>query len=212
MVDTYGAEFRRVENREHLGKPAVVAVAIRRYDTTVEDLWEAITAPERLARWFLPVEGDLRLGGRYQLKGNAGGAIERCDPPEALDLTWEIMGGTSWVTVRLAPDGDKASFTLEHIAHKDGIGEEHLKRFGPGAVGIGWDLALHGLANHLVDPSAQVDHQAAEAWTLSAEGKHFVRQSGEGWRAADAASGEDPEEARAKAERTIAFYTGAAGA
>jgi hypothetical protein len=44
--------------------------------------------------------------------------------------------------------------TLEHIAHKDGIGEEHLKQFGPGAVGIGWDLALHGLARHEVDPTA----------------------------------------------------------
>ena len=44
-----------------MGKPALVAVAIRSYDTTVDDLWEAITTPERLARWFLPVEGDLKL-------------------------------------------------------------------------------------------------------------------------------------------------------
>ena len=107
IANVFGAEFHRVENREHLGKPAVVAVAIRIYDTTVEDLWEAVTAPERIARWFLPVEGDLKLGGRYQLKGNAGGTITRCEPPEALDLTWEIMGGTSWVNLRLAPEGRK---------------------------------------------------------------------------------------------------------
>lgn len=192
-----------------MGKAAVVAVATRSYDTTVEDLWEAITTPERLARWFLQVEGDLKPGGRYQLKGNAGGTITRCEPPAALDLTWEIMGGKSWVHVRLAPDGDGARLTLEHIAHKDGIGEEHLKRFGPGAVGVGWDLGLRGLEQHLVDPSVTLDHEAAEAWTLSDEGKAFVRQSGEAWGRADAESGEAPDEARAKAERTIAFYTGA---
>jgi uncharacterized protein YndB with AHSA1/START domain len=208
MADVFGAQFRRVENREHLGKPALVAVAIRSYDTTVEDLWAAITTPERLARWFLPVEGDLKLGGRYQLIGNAGGTISRCDPPEALDLTWEFMGGTSWVSLRLAPDGKKTRLSLEHIAHKEGIGEEHLKQFGPGAVGIGWDLGLYGLERHLVDPSAHVDHEAAEAWMKSSEGKAFVRGSGDAWGAAHAQSGEDPEEARAKAERTIAAYTG----
>jgi uncharacterized protein YndB with AHSA1/START domain len=209
MGHGFGAEVRRVENREHLGKPALVAVAIRTYDTTVDDLWEAITTPERLARWFLSVEGDLKLGGRYQLKGNAGGTITRCEPPDALDLTWEIMGGTSWVNVRLAPDGTKARLTLEHIAHTDGIAEAHMKQFGPGAVGIGWDLALYGLERHLANPTVSLDHEAVEAWTQSSDGKAFVRGSGEAWGAAHAASGENPDEARAKAERTIAFYTGA---
>jgi uncharacterized protein YndB with AHSA1/START domain len=208
MGNLFGSEFRRVENREHLGKPALVVVLIRRYDTTLEDLWDAITTPKRLARWFTPIEGDLKVGGRYQLKDNAGGTITRCDRPEALDLTWEIMGGTSWVNVRLAPDGERARLTLEHIAHKDGIGEEHLKKFGPGAVGIGWDLGFHGLERHLADAEGALDHAALEAWTQSGDGKAFMRGSGEAWGAAHAASGEDAEEARAKAQRTIAFYTG----
>jgi len=208
MGQVFGAEFRRVENREHLGKAALVAVAIRTYDTTVDDLWDAITTPERLARWFMPVEGELKLGGRYQLKGNAGGAITRCERPNALDVTWEFGGGTSWVSVRLARDGQGAQLTLEHIAHRDGIGEEHLKQFGPGAVGIGWDLGFRGLELHLSAPDVAIDPAAAEAWTQSSEGKAFIRASGEAWAAAHAASGEDPGEARAKAERTIGFYTG----
>ncbi|HWU86331.1 MAG TPA: SRPBCC family protein [Kofleriaceae bacterium] len=207
MASFFGTEFRRVENREHLGKPAIVAVAIRTYDTTVEDLWDALTTPERLARWFLPIEGDLRLGGRYQLKGNASGEIMRCDRLDAIDVTWEFGGGTSWVNLRLARDGRGARLTLEHIAHRDGIGEEHLEKFGPGAVGIGWDLALHGLERYLAEGTA-FDREAAEAWTHSSEAKAFMRNSGEAWGAAHAASGEDPAEARAKAERTIAFYTG----
>jgi uncharacterized protein YndB with AHSA1/START domain len=209
MSRVFGAEFRRVENREYLGKPAFVAVAERTYDTTVSDLWEAITTRERIARWFLPVEGELKLGGRYQLQGNAGGTITRCDPPEALELTWEIMGGVSWVNLRLKPDGKRARLTLEHIAHRDSIGEEHFRQFGPGAVGIGWDLTLYGLEKHFTAPDAAVDHDEAHAWSRSSEGREFMRASGEAWGAAHAASGEDPEEARAKAERTIAFYTGA---
>jgi uncharacterized protein YndB with AHSA1/START domain len=206
--NVFGAEFRRVENRDHEGKTALVAVLARTYDTSVEDLWNAITTPDRLVRWFLPLEGDLRVGGRYQLKGNAGGTITRCEPPQALDVTWEFGGGTSWVNVRLAREGQGTRLTLEHIAHRDGIGEEHLKKFGPGAVGIGWDLTLHGLGLHVGEPGTAVDPADAQAWTMSPEGKAFMRASGDAWGEAHAASGEDAAEARAKAERTIAAYTG----
>lgn len=34
-----------------------------RYDTSIEDLWPAITDPRRIARWYGAVEGDLRPGG-----------------------------------------------------------------------------------------------------------------------------------------------------
>jgi activator of Hsp90 ATPase-like protein len=152
--------------------------------------------------------GELKLGGRYQLVGNAGGMITHCERPKSLELTWEIMGGTSWVHVRLTPERKKARLTLEHLAPTDGIGEEHLKRFGPAAVGVGWDLTLYGLELHLANPTAPRDTGAIDAWTKSSEGTAFMRASGEAWGAAHAASGEDPEDARARAERTIAFYTG----
>ena len=32
------------------------------YDTDIDDLWEACTTPERLARWIAEVSGDLRVG------------------------------------------------------------------------------------------------------------------------------------------------------
>lgn len=208
MPNVSGAEFRRVENREYQGKPALVVIATRTYDTTIEDLWDALTNPERIPRWFLPIEGELRLGGRYQFQGQAGGTITRCDPPEAFDVTWEIGGGVSWVNVRLTPDGQRTKLTLEHIAPRDEIGEKHLQQFGPGAVGIGWDLASYGLELHIAAGGAHVDRDAVNAWMASDEGKAFVRACGEAWGAAHVESGEDPEEARAKAERTIAAYLG----
>jgi hypothetical protein len=38
----------------------------RRYDAPVDDVWNAITDPERLGRWLKSVTGDLRLGGSFR--------------------------------------------------------------------------------------------------------------------------------------------------
>ena len=88
-----GAVARTVGTRERDGRPARVVVAARSYDATPDDVWEAITSAERIPRWFLPVTGELRLGGRYQLQGNAGGEITRCEPPRHLAITWEYGEG-----------------------------------------------------------------------------------------------------------------------
>jgi uncharacterized protein YndB with AHSA1/START domain len=207
FANALGAEFRQFENRDHDGKPARVVVAVRTYDTDQGDLWDALTNRERIPRWFLPVEGDLKLEGRYQLKGNAGGTITRCDPPQALDLTWEFGGGMSWVTVRLQPEGERTRLTLEHIVLASDV-DEHWAKFGPGAVGVGWDLALFGLALHLESRGAAVDHAAVHQWLASEEGKTFMRASAAAWSDAHIAGGEDPSVARGMAERTAKFYTG----
>jgi uncharacterized protein YndB with AHSA1/START domain len=200
-----GAVTREVESREHEGRMARVVIATRTYDTTIEDLWNAVTDAERIPRWFLPISGELRLGGRYQLTGNAGGTITECEPPRHFALTWEFGGGVSWVSVRLSADPKGGTrLELEHLAHV----EEHWNKFGPGAVGIGWDLlSLQGLSRHL-ETGAAVNPEEANGWPASEEGKTFIRLSGEDWCRADIASGADPDAAKAAAARTIAFYTG----
>lgn len=60
----------------------------REYDAPVADVWDALTNADRIKRWFLPITGDLRPGGRYQLEGNAGGEILQCEPPHLLTVTW----------------------------------------------------------------------------------------------------------------------------
>jgi uncharacterized protein YndB with AHSA1/START domain len=206
IISRVGAVVRTVESREHNGKNAHVVIATRAYDTDVDDLWDCITNPERLPRWFLPVEGDLRLGGRYQTKGNAGGTITGCKPPRRLEVTWEFGGGVSWVNVSLEPKGkERTLLTLEHIAHVD----DFWDKFGPGAVGVGWDLALNGLTIHL-ETKAAVDPKEYETWSASDEGKAFITASSDGWRKASIASGTPEAAANAAGERTTAFYTGAA--
>ena len=115
----------------------------------------------------------------------------------------------SWVEVELSPVGDdRTRLELRHMARPN----EHWKLYGPGAVGIGWDLGLRGLAQHLWSGGEPVDPAAAEAWAMSDEGRAFMTASGEGWYAADVAAGTDPATARVTADRTIGFYTGDAEA
>jgi uncharacterized protein YndB with AHSA1/START domain len=176
------------------------------YDTGQDDLWDAVTDPERITRWFLPVSGELREGGKYQLEGNAGGTISRCDKPHGFAATWEYNGDVSWIEVRLVPEGDgRTRFELEHVAH---VADEFWEQFGPGAVGIGWDAGLLGLAMHLADPAAPRDQAAIEAWMVSDEGKLFYRLSSDSWAEAAVADGTDPAVARERADRCYAAYTG----
>jgi len=200
-----GAITRAVQNRMHDGKPARVVIASRTYDTDVDDLWDALTSAERIPRWFLPVSGELRLGGRYQLQGNAGGTITQCDPPRHVAMTWEFGGDVTWVDVKLTPTTDgKAHLELEHIAHVD---DARWDQFGPGAVGVGWDLTLTGLDWHLTTGGSVAPGEGLE-WLLSDEGKQFVRVSSDDWRQASVASGTDAAAARDAALRTTAAYTG----
>lgn len=184
---------------------ARVATISQAYDADVDDVWDACTNPERLPRWFLPVTGELKVGGKYQLEGNAGGTIERCDPPKSFFATWEFNGMVSWVEVRVAPDSDgRTRLELEHTAHVD---DDLWNEYGPGATGIGWDLSFWGLANHLAPGTPTVTPENAEAWAVSPDGIAFVTAAAEHWRLAHVESGTDEETAKAAAQRVIAFYT-----
>lgn len=201
---------RKVEDVTHEGQPARAVVATRDYATDIDDLWDAITDKARIPRWFAPVEGDLELGGRYQIKGNAGGTVTACDPPRCFALTWEFGGGMSWVEVELAAAGDATRLTLRHIAPLDDKSEEFWDKFGPGAVGVGWDLSLLGLAWHLETGEPVQERFAEESWPLSDEGKTFATTSSDGWTAASIVYGTAEDAATRAGASTTAFYTGAA--
>ena len=198
-----GAVERSVSSLERDGQAARAVTLSRRFATTVEDLWDAVTNVQRIPCWFLPIKGELKLGGRFQLEGNAGGTIAVCNRPSRLSLTWEFGEDVSWVEVRLSDDGAGcARLTLTHTAHLS----EHWDKYGPGAVGVGWELGFMGLAIHLGQPTAPKPDEAAFA--ASRDGKAFITGSSEGWRRAAVAVGTNPDVARAAARRTTAFYTG----
>ncbi|MGH2474276.1 MAG: SRPBCC family protein [Candidatus Limnocylindrales bacterium] len=182
------------------------AVRLRReYDAPIEDVWDALTNPERIGRWFLPISGDYRLGGTYQFEGNAGGRIIACEQPHRVKVTWvygEPTGDAdaSELEVRLSTvDGGATRFELEHTAV---VPDEMWGEYGPGAVGVGWEQGLLGLSLHLRGGS--VDDPVA--WQLSAEGRDFARRSSEAWGEANQASGADPATVARGVANTTVFY------
>jgi uncharacterized protein YndB with AHSA1/START domain len=192
---------RQVADGRVAGSEGRAVLLRRRYEAPAEDVWDACTSRERIGRWFLPVTGDLRLGGRFQLEGNAGGEILRCEPPRLLRVTWVMGDGPpSEVELRLSPGSDDSTvLELEHTAVPD---PELWGRFGPGAVGVGWDGALLGLGLHLAG-GVMGD---AMAWMTSPAGRDFYRRSSEAWGAAFEAYGATPEEAASAVANTTAFY------
>ena len=94
-----------------------------RLDTGIDDLWEALTDPGRLAHWYGDVEGELSQGGdfrvRIALAGERTGQVEACEPPQRLLLTMrdpDPQPGQPEQTVieaRLIAEGDQTRLVWE---------------------------------------------------------------------------------------------------
>jgi uncharacterized protein YndB with AHSA1/START domain len=205
IANEIAAVDREVGSGRLAGGDARVVRLRRTYDADVAEVWNALTTPERISRWFLPVSGDLRLGGHFQFEGNAGGDILECDRPNRLKVSWGMgeMGGDappSEVVVRLAPIGETATrLELEHTAI---VPDEMWDQFGPGAVGVGWEGGVLGLALHLRGGS--IDDPSA--WMISDEARDFYGRSSAGWGDASRAAGADDETVARYVANTTAFY------
>lgn len=206
-IETAGLVAREVRSGRRDGAETKIAIARRTYPTGQGDLWDAIANADRIHRWFLPISGDLREGGHFQLEGNAGGTIERCRAPDSFNVTWEYGPMTSWLAVTLRPNAAGTTLELVHEAHVD---PDLWGQFGPGAVGLGWDLGLYGLGLHL-ETRAAVDPAHAAAFPSSPEGIALIEAAAAGWAEAAIAAGEERDAAQAAAQRVQAMYTAPPG-
>lgn len=199
---------RSVERVERRGRPAWALIAESQFAAPPSRVWQAVTDQQELSTWFLPVRGELGLGKRFELQGNAAGTVLACEAPQALLTTWEYNHDTSWLEVHVRETGSGSEsepgsvLTLVHTAHVPDDAWAHL---GPGAAGVGWDLTLHSLHRHL----APADGAAfgAGAWS-AAQAREFHDLASQAWAAANISAGADGATARAAAARVTAFYTG----
>lgn len=201
------AAVRRVMGKGRVPAGEAYTVELRRrYDAEIDDVWDAVTSPERLRRWLKPVTGDLRQGGKYELEGGEHGEILRCEPPRLLKVSWmfgpdaDAWPGTSEVEVRLAP-GTTGDTELELI-HAAVVGEPSFPTYGPGAGGVGWDLGLLSLARSL----AGAEPESLAEFPNTPEGREFCRRCAAAWGQAHLAAGGDPEQVAAAVEATTTFY------
>lgn len=145
----------------------------RRYATPVDDLWSCLTEPDRVARWLGPLSGDLRPGGRYEVRmgddvpdapQNATGEVLACDPPDGLAVTWSFPGEPSTrVTATLRADDTGTLLVLEH---------HDLEERAARGYGGGWHTCLDRLDDHLAG-------RPVRAWDeLFAERQALYRDAG----------------------------------
>jgi uncharacterized protein YndB with AHSA1/START domain len=116
-----------------------------RFSTEPDDLWSALTDPQRLARWIAAVEGDFRLGGEFRASFTSGwegpGRVDVCDPPWRLLVTMAPgQDDQTVIEVELVPDGDHTRLVLE---------ERGLPLAEAAAHGAGWQAHIEDLAAHL---------------------------------------------------------------
>ncbi len=217
MVDVQAqidAVERGVSTEEVDGELTRVQTLTQTYRAAIADVWDATTTADRIARWFMPVSGDLRLGGSYQLEGNAGGTVEECAPPQGDEahfrVTWVFGGGApTWLTIRLtALAAESTRLDLIFTGRAADLPAEMWDQFGPSGTGMGWDSGLLGLALHLTGGDDGVSPEEAAAWVQTDEGRAFMRASADAWRDAHVADGGDPEVAQRAADTTYGMYTG----
>jgi uncharacterized protein YndB with AHSA1/START domain len=110
----------------HLAIPAGearVAVFTRTYQTTIEDLWDACTNPDRLSRWYVPVTGDLRVGGRFEQVNMGSGTILECDAPCLLRVS--LGGGVDEIELRLV-SGSAPRTTVLELQHATTLDQHEI--------------------------------------------------------------------------------------
>jgi uncharacterized protein YndB with AHSA1/START domain len=115
------------------------------YGTDIDDLWSAVTEPERLARWIARVEGDLRVGGTFEASFTSSwtgpGRIEVCEPPHRLLLRMEPgTDDEAEIEAWLTAEGDGTRLVVEERGLP--LDKVHFH-------GAGWQAHLEDLRHHL---------------------------------------------------------------
>jgi uncharacterized protein YndB with AHSA1/START domain len=131
-----------------------------RFDTDVDDLWSALTDPDRIAHWFGEVEGELSQGGEFRVRialaGKRTGQVEACEPPQRLLLTMrdpDPQPGQPEQTVieaQLIAEGAQTSLVWE----ERGVPVDLLPAYGAG-------IQIH--VEHLADYIGGQDLRNVEA-------------------------------------------------
>lgn len=122
-----------------------VLTQVRTFSVPIEDVWAAVTEPERLARWIGTWTGDPESGSvsfqmLFEGDEHEGEAMEIrvCEPPHRLHLTSQV--------------GDEVWLLELDLTHADGVTTLTFTQPGitadnAGGVGPGWDYYLDRLVD-----------------------------------------------------------------
>ena len=125
------------------------------YPTGIEDLWEACTEPDRLARWIADVSGDLEVGGGFTARFTSGwegsGRVDVCDRPHRLLITtWEDEAQDQESTIEATLEAVDGGTRL--VIEERGMPVDQLA-----AYGAGWQVHAEDLASHVAGQERDAD-------------------------------------------------------
>lgn len=135
-----------------------------RFDAVIDEVWSAITEPQRLAEWHCKVEGDLRPGGAFRIfvesdDWEGTGRVHTCDAPRRLVVTtreseesWQkgqgvppfdaTIDATLDATLEATLGAEREQTTL--VVEVSGLPMEPLPFYG-----VGWQIHFERLAAYL---------------------------------------------------------------
>lgn len=115
---------------------------VRTYDDPVDDVWSALTEPDRIARWIGTVSGDPATGTVEFAMSEAGGApaetvtILECAPPTRLVMDLPSPDGTWRVSVTLQARGRSTTLIFT---------QRLAEPYDASSIGPGWHYYLDRL-------------------------------------------------------------------
>ena len=116
-----------------------------RFQTDVEDLWCALTEPERLGRWIADVQGDLHIGATFYATFTSGwegsGRVDTCERPTRLTLTMDPgQVDETVIDAQLTAEGEHTRLVIE----ERGLPLPHVSGHG-----AGWQAHVEDLVAHM---------------------------------------------------------------
>jgi uncharacterized protein YndB with AHSA1/START domain len=139
---------------------------VRRLPHAIDRVWEALTDPAELHRWWGDTDLELAEGGHFTLRwrnedpeGDAAilvGAITKLDPPRFLEIS------ASWGTTGTPGDGTRTTLTWE-LEPADDHTILHFTNTLPTptqdpTTAAGWHLHLDALATTLAGDEVDIAH------------------------------------------------------
>lgn len=115
------------------------------WETDVADLWDAVSDPERLARWFAPILGTPCVGGEFGIQFDDGDVpgmtLLYCERGRAFTFVWPMEAGPTEVHVEVrAVTPTTSTLVLTHRL---------LSRAKAPEYGAGWAAYVGQLRDHL---------------------------------------------------------------
>ncbi len=146
MAKTIGdrGATRTISTRQIAAGDARCAIVRMTIQAPVDVVWSAFTNPEQIVRWYSPVTGDFRVGGRVSVDTFADCEILACEPPRSFRATWAHPGRpVDEIELRLTPEGAETTHLEFSHAMVPKLVEWEGQMLDPlPDVGANWEFSL----------------------------------------------------------------------